>query len=220
MGNSIIGSGVSPIMFIRSLVTFFSLLLSSVVMTNDDSKSPPDNHASNAWQIEAYSSAAPDFIGKFASVIGGNGEVLRKGTNGWTCMSLNPRPFPKVGWKSPHDAMPACADSEGLKWMRAAMSGEKPSMKRDTFIWMLHGDVGEDNTKMGVLNKRDATPGQWIESGPHLMLMPKDTATLNGFHADFSRGEPYVMMPGSDYAHLMIPLSDYYKYQKESEPAD
>ena len=135
-------------------------------------------------------------------------------------MSLNPRPFPKLGWRSPHDAMPACADSEGLKWMRAAMRGEKPSLNRDTLTWMLHGDVGEDNTSMGVLDKEDSTPGHWIESYPHLMLMPKDTASLNGFHADFSRGEPYVMMPGSDYAHLMIPLDDYYKYQKESQPAD
>ena len=85
---------------------------------------------------------------------------------------------------------------------------------------MLHGDVGENNTRMGVLDKEDSAPGHWIESGPHLMLMPKDTASLNGFHAYFSRGEPDVMMPGSDYAHLMIPLDDYYKYQKESQPAD
>ena len=189
-------------------------------MTSDDSKSALYDHASKAWQIGAYSSAAPIFIASFAPVVGGDGEILREGTNGWTCMSLNPRPFPKMGWKSPHDAMPACADSEGLKWIQAAVNRKKPSLIRDTFIWMLHGDVGENNMRMGVLDKEDSAPGHWIESGPHLMLMPKDTASLNGFHADFSRGEPYVMMPGSDYAHLMIPLDDYYKYQKESQPAD
>ena len=65
---------------------------------------------------------------------------------------------------------------------------------------MLHGDLGEDNTKIGVLQKANSTPGQWIESGPHLMLMPRDPSTLQEFHADFSRGEPYLMMPGTDYA--------------------
>ena len=33
----------------------------------------------------------------------------------------------------------------------------------------------------------DAAPGQWIESGPHLMLMPKDPATLDAFTDDFHR---------------------------------
>ena len=151
-------------------------------------------------------------------MIGDNGKVLRQGTNDWTCMTLNPRPFPKTGWTDEHDAMPGCADTEGLKWMKAAIGGTKPSLTRDTFIWMLHGDAGEDNTKMGVLDEKDSTPDQWIESGAHLMLMPKDPTTLAGFHADFSWGEPYVMMPKSDYAHLMIPLAGYYQYQRESRP--
>jgi len=50
------------------------------------------------------------------------------------------------------------------------------------------------------------------------MLMPKDPATLAKFSADFSTGEPYVMMPGSDYAPLMIPLEGYYDYQQETSP--
>lgn len=176
------------------------------------------SHASAEWQIQAYTTAAPDYIGNFASVLGGNGEMLREGTNGWTCQSANPRPMPEQGWKDAHDAMPVCGDVEGFKWMAAAMNGTKPDIKRDAYLWMLHGDVGEDNTKMGVLQKADSTPGQWIESGPHLMLMPKDPTTLQEFHADFSLGEPYVMMPGTDYAHLMIPLTGYYKYQPESKP--
>ena len=65
----------------------------------------------------------------------------------------------------------------------------------------LHGDMGEDNTKAGVLNEADAVPGQWIESGPHLMLMPKDPATLANYPTDFTTGAPYVMFPGTPYAH-------------------
>jgi len=189
-----------------------ALTLPKRALTNTD-------HVSAEWQIAAYSSAAPAYIGDFATVIGGNGEVLRKGSNGWTCLSLNPRQFPLSGWRDAHDAMPGCGDAEGMKWMQAALAGTKPLLERDTFIWMLHGDVGEDNTKMGVLSEAEATPGQWIESGPHLMLMPKEPATLEKFGADFTTGEPYVMMPGSDYAHLMIPLVGYYDWQQDSSPS-
>jgi hypothetical protein len=172
------------------------------------------DNSSADWQIKTYSSAAPSFIGDFATVIGGKGDILRKGSNGWTCQHGNPRPFPETGWKSAHEAMPVCHDDEGMKWMMALGEGTKPNLSRDSFMWMLHGDVGEDNLVPGVLDKKDTTPGQWIESGPHLMLMPKDPKTLENFTSDFSKGEPYVMFPGTDYAHLMIPVEGYYQYQK------
>ena len=46
------------------------------------------------------------------------------------------------------------------------------------------------------------------------MLMPKDPASLENFTSDFNKGEPYVMFPGTEYAHLMIPIEGYYKYQE------
>ena len=36
------------------------------------------DNSSADWQIKTYSSAAPSFIGDFATVIGGKGETLRK----------------------------------------------------------------------------------------------------------------------------------------------
>jgi len=170
------------------------------------------------WQIEAYSSAAPAFIGNSATIIGTSGKVLRSGSNGWTCQSGNPRPIPENGWKDAHEAMAVCHDDEGMKWMMGYMSGTKPNMERDSYMWMLNGDMGEDNTTAGVFNKKDSAPGQWIESGPHLMLMPKDPSSLDNFSTDFTTGAPYVMFAGTDYAHLMIPVEGYYKYQPESAP--
>jgi len=38
------------------------------------------------------------------------------------------------------------------------------------------------------------------------------------FSTDFSTGAPYVMFAGTDYAHLMIPVEGYYKYQPNSGP--
>jgi len=87
-------------------------------------------------------------------------------------------------------------------------------MDHDGFAWMLHGDMGEDNSTPMVMAKDDAKdPSQWIESGPHLMLMPKDPKTIEGHTSDFNSGSPYVMFGGTPYAHLMIPVSDYYQYQ-------
>jgi len=48
--------------------------------------------------------------------------------------------------------------------------------------------------------------------------MPKDPATLANYPTDFTTGAPYVMFPGTPYAHLMIPVPGYYQYQPESAP--
>lgn len=198
----------------KIILTSFSILF---LLTTLDIYAD-ENHASDEWQIKAYSSAAPSFIGNFATIIGGNGKVIREGSNGWTCQAGNPRSFPKKGWKDVHEAMPACSDKEAMKWMMAFMTGNTPKLDADGWMWMLHGDVGEDNSKAGVLNEKDSTPGQWIESGPHLMLMPKDPSSLDNMNTDFSNGSPYVMFPKTVYAHVMIPIEGYYKYQKKSEP--
>ncbi len=175
---------------------------------------PDAPHDGAEWQIWAYSTAAPPPLGTNATVIGIDGSILRQGTNGWTCMVGNPRPAPEGGWESAHQAMPVCADDEGMKWMNDFTQGKAPKLERDTFMWMLHGDVGEDNTTAGVLNKADAKDAtEWIESGPHLMLLPKDPSSLNEFTENFNTGEPYAMFRGTPGAHLMIPVEGYYQYQ-------
>ena len=177
---------------------------------------PTSPHDGDEWQIWAYSSAAPRPLANNVTVLGLDGSVLRSGTNGWTCMVGNPRPAPENGWGSAHEAMPICTDEVGMKWMNDFMEGKAPKLERDAFMWMLHGDVGEDNTTAGVLNKTDAKdPSLWIESGPHLMLLPKDPSSLDGMNTNFNTGAPYVMFPGTPGAHVMIPVDGYYEYQEQ-----
>ena len=59
---------------------------------------PDVAHTSSEWQIWAYSTAAPSFIGERATVLDQNNDVLRQGSNGWTCMPGNARPMPETGW--------------------------------------------------------------------------------------------------------------------------
>ena len=44
---------------------------------------PDVAHTSSEWQIWAYSTAAPSFIGERATVLDQNNDVLRQGSNGF-----------------------------------------------------------------------------------------------------------------------------------------
>ena len=200
-------------MYLRSIVF---LSLSFVASFNLYASEPEGSHASKEWQIWAYSKAAPSFLGNFASVVSGTGEVIREGVNGWTCTAT--KPMPEDGFSTPHHAFALCADDEGFKWASAYMEGTTPNMERDAYIWMLHGDTGEDNAAPGGNKSMAMKHDHWIESGPHLMLMPKNPETIAAFSTDFTTGAPYQMFKGSPYAHLMIPFEGYYDYQPESAP--
>ena len=190
---------------------------SSAVNEVNESGEPSGSHTSAEWQIWAYSTAAPSYIAKDATVLNEKMEMLREGTNGWTCLPVNPRGIsdPENGWKDAHEAMPLCGDAEVFKWISAYLSDEVPDMDYDGYAWMLHGDMGEDNSTPKVMSKDDAKEGHWIESGPHLMRMPKDPSSLDGMTTDFNSGAPYVMFSSTPYAHVMYPIQDYYKHQAQ-----
>jgi len=193
-----------------------SLAETSIATSTGEPDAP---RTSTEWQIWAYSTASPSFISSNATAVDGANNVLREGTNGWTCLPANPRGMsdPGNGWNDAHEAMPLCADEEGMKWVAAYLAGDRPQLERDAIVWMLHGDMGEDNTTPLVMSQTEAADqSQWIVSGPHLMLMPKDSRSLDAFGTDFTAGSPYTMFVGTDYAHLMIPVEDYYRYQGQN----
>ena len=201
----------------NELSTLTSAVDTSAVESSDSNGEPSGPHTSAEWKIWAYSTAAPSFIAANCKVIDVDGTVLREGTNGWTAMAGNPRGMsdPENGWKNPHEAMPMVGDAQAMKVMEAFMAGTLPQLDHDGWAWMLHGDMGEDNTTPMVFDKEDSTEGEWIESGPHLMLFPKDPSSLEGNTTDFMSGAPYIMFKGTGYDHLMIPVEGYYKYQPQ-----
>ena len=172
---------------------------------------------SEEWEIETYTSSAPDFIGDFATVISASGQVLSEGPHGWTCLPFIP--MPKMGFKSANAAAPACADANAVAWADAYINQTTPKIENDGWIWMIHGDTGVDNFRpYSEGDKENTDPEDWIYSGSHLMLMPKDPSSMDGISTDFTTGAPYVMMKGTPFVHLMIPLEGYYDYQPESAP--
>ena len=193
---------------------YFTFLIAPFCLLADDHKAQGN---SIDWEIEAYTTSAPDFIGNFATVISASGEVLREGSNGWTCL-----PFiamPKMGFKTKNEAAPACADQNAMAWANAYLSQTEPKLENDGWIWMLHGDTGVDNFRpYSEGDEKNTDPKDWIYSGAHLMLMPKDPNSLGSQTTDFTTGAPYVMMKGTPYVHLMIPVEGYYNFQPESAP--
>ena len=210
----------------KSLILFTILIFGAcnqvvtppLLVEEEINKEPDLLHTSSEWKIWALSTAAPSHLASNCTVIDSDGKtVLREGTNGWTAMAGNPRGMsdPENGWKDPHEAMPMVMDAQAMKWISAFVSGKKPELDRDGWMYMLHGDMGEDNTKPLVLKKEDAEEGKFIESGPHLMLMPKDPSSLEGLTSDFNSGGPYIMFEGTGYDHVMIPLEGYYMNQPQ-----
>ena len=193
---------------------YFTFLMAPICLLADDHMAQGN---SVDWEIEAYTTSAPDFIGNFATVISASGEVLREGSNGWTCL-----PFiamPKMGFKTKNEAAPACADQNAMAWANAYLSQTEPKLENDGWIWMLHGDTGVDNFRpYSEGDEKNTDPKDWIYSGAHLMLMPKDPSSLGSQTTDFTTGAPYVMMKGTPYVHLMIPVEGYYDFQPESAP--
>ena len=196
-------------------ITSLGLLFSLSIFANSHSDHSSD--MKKDFEIKAYTGAAPDFIGNFATVIGSDGKVLKEGTNGWTCLAFTANMMGDS--MDPRMATPACMDSNAMAWADAYMNQEVPKLKNDGWAWMIHGDTGADNFRaFSEGDKAGTDPEDWIESGAHLMLMPKDPSSLDNTTTDFTTGSPYVMFKDTPYVHLMIPVSGYYDFQPESAP--
>jgi hypothetical protein len=121
-----------------------------------------------------------------------HGEVLREGTNGWTCVAMEDQPM--------------CVDEHWMAFLDAYMNqrDEVPAPPGIGIAYMLRGDAGASNVA-----PFDLTPGpnnEWVETGPHLMIIVPDHAMLEGLPTDPMSGGPYVMWKGTPYAHIMVPV--------------
>ena len=150
--------------------------------------------------IRSALSAAPRAVGARAAVIamGADGTMrsVRAGTNGFTCMADNPvTPGPD----------PMCMDSNAMGWAMAWIQHRTPPADRVGLMYMLAG--GSDGSNTDPYAARPTAGNHWISTGPHLMVVGSPSLLTNypsGATPDTS--QPYVMWPGTPYAHLMIPV--------------
>ena len=156
--------------------------------------------AQTADPIKSAESAAPASISSKATIAQmdskGMMQVLRKGSNGWTCMPDAPAtPGPD----------PMCFDANAGKWAEAWIGHKAPPAGAVGVMYMLEGGTDASNTDPYAA--KPTAENAWIKTGPHIMIVgSKDVL------ADYPTGPtpdtsaPYVMWAGTPYAHLMVPV--------------
>lgn len=129
-----------------------------------------------------------------ATVVDWEGNVLREGSNGYTCF---PTPPMLTG------SAPMCMDGEWMEWADAWSNKKEFEADRLGVSYMLAGDEGASNIDPYAEGPTD--DNEWIKEGAHLMIIAPPEL-LEAFPTDPNNGGPYVMWKGTPYAHLMVPV--------------
>ncbi len=149
----------------------------------------------DADKIKSAMSAAPEAIAKDAAVMDMTSmKTLKQGTNGWTCFPDGPSP----------GVDPMCVDKNGMEWANAWMSHKDPPKGKMGFAYMLAG--GSDASNTDPFATQPNPGGKWVDTGPHVMVLNIGDQFAGYPTTATNTKVPYVMFPGTPYAHLMIPV--------------
>lgn len=155
---------------------------------------PPVSAQESADLVKDALKAAWPGMAEGATVVDWEGNVLKDGSNGYTCM---PTP-PMLTIDSP-----MCLDSEWLRWADAWQNEKDFSAQALGISYMLAGDGGASN--LDPYAEGPTEDNEWIREGAHLMIVAP-AELLDAFPTDPHNGGPYVMWKGTPYAHLMVPI--------------
>ncbi len=151
--------------------------------------------------VASAQSAAPAAISSKATIVQmddkGAMQVLRKGSNGWTCMPDAPStPGPD----------PMCFDANAGKWAEAWVGHKPPPEGAVGVMYMLEG--GTDASNVDPYATKPTAENAWVKTGPHIMIVGSKEI-LAGYPSGASpdTAAPYVMWAGTPYAHLMVPVA-------------
>ena len=180
--------------------TPYEHLMLPVVPAVAPSNGPLTSTASTDEQIQNMRSAAPAAVVDNATLMGypteegGGPVVLQEGSNGWIC-------FPDRLVSPGND--PFCDDAIADKGFTTGTTRSVPQLG---LSYMLAGGSDASNT-----DPTAATPAEgedWISTPAHVMLLAPGGFAAGSFSTDHASGEPYVMFQGTDFEHLMVPVTD------------
>jgi len=170
---------------------------------------------SKAQKIANAVTAAPEAISGKATVLdwpakeGDAPAVLREGSNSWTCL-------PDMPDTDGND--PVCMDKPWMQWAEAYMAHKATTTSSVGIGYMLASGGGWGSNTDPYAMK--ATPdNQWHHAPPHLMILVRDLKWLTGIPTDPANGGPYVMYPGTPYAHIMAPTTSASMHMSMKMPA-
>jgi hypothetical protein len=158
--------------------------------------------ASRAAKIASALSAAPRSVSEHATVKdypsapNAPAPILRAGGSVWTCYPDDPTtPRPD----------PVCLDRQSAAWLDAWTAHKPPHLSADGYAYMLQGSSDASDTDPFATTP--AKGDRWMTAPPHVMVFPADPKSLIENNADRTKGGPWVMFPGTPYAHVMFPVT-------------
>jgi len=149
---------------------------------------------SNAIKIQRALEAGPVSIRTHAAVViydsHGKPSVLRRGTNGFTCVPGTPG---VIGDD------PMCMDAQGTAWVQSLMArATNPANTAPGVVYLLTGA-----SSWGVTDPW-AENGQALHYPPCMMIVWPFTPKATGLKSEFSTIGMWIMWAGTPYAHLMV----------------
>ena len=151
--------------------------------------------------VASAESAAPASIANAASIVTvdakGAMKVLRKGTNGWTCMPDAPdTPGPD----------PMCFDPNAGKWVQAWVAHKPPPANAVGLMYMLEGGTDASNTDPYAKQPTVAEQLGQDRTAHHDRRIEGDPCRPIRTAGKPDTSVPYVMWAGTPYEHLMVPV--------------
>lgn len=146
--------------------------------------------------IKSAMSAAPPSISANATILDWNFKVIRKGTNGWSCLPDRAETPGTDPW---------CVNDPWIDFLKAYVNKTEPTYSELGFAYMLQGDTPVSNRD--PFATKPTGRDDWVtDLGPHLMMLVPNRELLEHISTDHLNGGPWVMWPDTPYAHIMIPL--------------
>lgn len=183
---------MSRIIRLATLGLFLLLFVPTGLVAQEMEYESPEH----AKLVKSATKAAPKSLSADATVIDWEGNVIREGTNGWTCL-------PDRADTPGND--PWCVNDPWLNFLQAYVAQEEPTYSEVGIAYMLMGDTPVSNTDPYATTK--TTDEDWVEDlGAHLMILVPDVSSFANLSTDPNNGGPWIMWPDTPYAHIMIPI--------------
>jgi len=181
-------------------VATLAMLLGFALAQDASTKMTDEEKIADAMSAGPASITQDATIAEWPTEPGGEFNVLREGSNGWTCLASSSAAI--LGGLQ--DA--SCEDETWFAWDKAFVAGEEPNVEKVGISYMLSGDAGLSNTDPSATEPTD--DNEWHVSGPHTMVLVPGS-NYEGVSTDHTNGGPYVMWADTPYAHIMVPVGPH-----------
>jgi hypothetical protein len=145
---------------------------------------------------ETAERAAPRALSRQATIVDHEGNILRKGTNGWTCITDT---------RDKGGQGPVCMNESWAEFANALKANRLPAGNQIGIAYMLRGGRSMNSPTPSAMEAPADHPSV-TELGPHMMVRLPNPTLLAGLPTSPEQGGPWVRWAETPYAHIIIPI--------------